>query len=250
MIFERYITSEIKNDAYRAIYEMIKDTDKGISYADMMRLRISGAVSKECHDVYYVAYEKDVAIARHWNGWGKHRDAIGNWGNFFVNERYRGQGIGGKLLGFWWEDFSSYEERPLCFLCSAATKELTDLYSRFGFRPAIKGTDHGPLYMPIGNSPDSFDDFLESYYRESSVLIHKPASAEYRHEIDCLLRFAFYNRGESFEIDGISSFEEALLTYPTRTGILFSEDLHAVGWSFDGKIQVHPLYSTLVVKEL
>ena len=100
MILEKYIPGDVKNDAYTALEEMIRDIDKEKPYADMMRLRVSGQVSSACNDVYYVAHELGRALARHWNGWGKHPDAIGNWGNFYTDEQYRGQGIGGKLIEF------------------------------------------------------------------------------------------------------------------------------------------------------
>lgn len=247
MILEKYIPGEVKNDAYTALQGMIRDIDKGKSYADMMRLRVSGQVSSACNDVYYVAHELGRALARHWNGWGKHPDAIGNWGNFYTDEQYRGQGIGGKLLQFWFEDFQSATDLPLCFLCSTGTRELASLYSRFGFRPAIEGTECGPLYMPVGDSPASFREFCATYYRPSAVLEHRPADVAYRHEIDCLLRFVYMDRDLQFGIKGLPGIEQALLYYPNRCGMLFSDDGHCVGWSFDGETQVHPLYIDSII---
>ena len=55
MIFEKYTTGEQANGAYFALHDMMKAIDLGMSYADMMRLRISGALAKDCHDVYYIA---------------------------------------------------------------------------------------------------------------------------------------------------------------------------------------------------
>ena len=243
MIFEKYTLGEPKNAAYYAVADMMKDRDLGVSYADMIRYRLGGSALPECRDTYYVAHEDGVAAARLWNGWGDHADAIGNWGNFFTDEAYRGQGLGGKLLALWQEDLASRSDTPLCFLCSAGTRELTDLYRRFGFRPAIDGTDHGPLYMPLGDQPESFRDFCKAYYQPSDRLVHKRASIGYRHEIDCLLRFAFADLGLDFGIGETSYIEKALLYAPERAGILYSEDGHAVGWSFDGEVQVHPMYS-------
>lgn len=243
MVFEKYITGTPENDAYKAICQMMVNVQIGVPHADMIRLRLGGSVARECHDVYYVAHENGKGVARHWNGWGKHKDAIGNWGNFLTLEDYRGRGIGGQLLGLWWKDFQTQKKRPLCFLCSAATKELTALYSRFGFRPAIEGTERGPLYMPVGQSPATFREFCESYYQPSKTLVHKRATIEYRHEIDCLLQFARKDMGLTFGIGEMKSVESALLYCPERAGILFAEDGHAVGWSIDGEIQVHPLYN-------
>ena len=47
--------------------------------------------------------------------------------------------------------------------------------------------------------------------------------------------------------DGVAA---ALLYCPERAGILFSEDGHAVGWSFDGEIQVHPMYSGAKIEKI
>lgn len=249
MILEQYIPGKEKNAAYQALFQMMDGFDEGKSYADMIRLRISGAVANECHDVYYIAHENQKALARHWNGWGKHSDAIGNWGNFYTDENCRGRGIGGALLRFWWEDFQKTEDLPLCFLCSTATKELTQLYERFGFRVAIEGTEFGFLYKPCGKSPETFREFHSFYYAPSRVLYHRPATIGYRHEIDCLLRFTFRDLGLEFGLSGQTRIEKMLLDHPQRCGMLFSEDGHCVGWSLDGEIQIHPLYKNLKVIE-
>ena len=250
MIFEKHVCGEQKSEAYFALYDMLKNLDIGASYADMMRWRISGALSEDCHDVYYVAYENGRGVGRHWNGWGKHSDSIGNWGNFFVDSEYRGKGIGGNLLKLWWKDFNACDALPLCFLCSTGSKELTELYGRFGFVTAMEGAERGPLYMPIGDSPSSFREFYNSYYKPSDSIIHKRATVEYRHEIDCLLRFAFMDLGIPFGIGDVKSIESALLYNPERVGILLSDDGHVVGWSFDRKIQAYPLYSHLVAENV
>lgn len=242
MIVEKYTAGAEKNAAFDAISEMMDGFDTGRSYADMMRHRISGAAADECNDIYYVAHEGGRGVSRHWMGFGRHDDAIGNWGNFYTVPESRGKGIGGKLLDFWYKDFKETEPKPLCFLCTAGSVELTRLYSRFGFRPAISGRNFGPLYMPVGDSPASFKDFCDAYYKPSSVLIHRPASIGYRHEIDCLWRFYFVENGLGFGLRGITCMDEGLLYHRERTGMLFSLDGHCVGWSFDGEIITHPLY--------
>lgn len=248
MLFEKYVAGEPKNNAFAALDAMMRGVDVGRSYADMIRYRLGGAAANECHDAYYAAHENGNAIARHWNGWGKHSHAIGNWGNFYTEETYRGKGIGGRLLKLWFEDLCQAEELPLCFLCSAGTRELTDLYRRFGFRPAIEGTDHGPLYMPVGDSPATFKEFYEGYYAPSDVLYHRSATIGYRHEIDCLLRFVYRDMGLPFGVGGLKSVEEGLLYCPERCGMLFSKDGRCVGWSVDGNIQVHPMYLDSAVR--
>ena len=248
MILEKYTAGQEKNGAYEAIRGMMEGFDTDKSYADMMRLRISGALAEECHDVYYVAHESGRGLSRHWMGWGKHADAIGNWGNFYTDEACRGKGIGGQLLRFWYEDFQACADVPLGFFCTVATRELTDLYRRFGFRPAVEGTDCGYLYRPNGDSPATFRAFCERYYRPSDVLYHRRASAGYRHEIDCLLRFVYRDMGLPFGVGGLKSVEEGLLYCPERCGMLFSKDGRCVGWSVDGNIQVHPMYLDSAVR--
>ncbi len=249
MVLEKYIPDTQKGDLHAALCEMMRGFDVGKSYADMIRFRLSGAAADECNDTYYVAREDTKAISRHWNGWGRHPDAIGNWGNFYTNAEYRGRGIGGAVLKLWFEDFQSRTELPLCFLCSTSTKELTALYSRFGFRVAIEGTEYGGLYLPVGNSPATFREFYRAYYKPSDVLEHRRACIGYRHEIDCLLRFALRDLGLPFGIGNIESVEAALLYQPERCGMLFTPDGHCVGWSFDGVKQVYPLYEGAVVEE-
>ena len=249
MIVETYIPRQEKTAAYTALWNMMEGRDPGKSYADMIRLRLSGQLSHQCNDTYYVAREGEIGHARLWNGWGRHPDAIGNWGNFFTTEESRGKGIGGRLLKLWQQDFEGRDDAPLCFLCSAGTKELTQLYAKFGFRVAIEGAEKGFLYRPNGNSPQSFREFYKKYYKPSQVLYHRPATIEYRHEIDCLLRFAFKDLGLTFGIGEEKGIEAPLLYAPHRVGMLFSQDGHCVGWSIDGVRQVYPLYENATAIE-
>ena len=243
MFFEKYVAGGEKNAAYLALWDAMQGFDTDKSYADMMRLRISGGAAKQCYDAYYVAHENGKMLSRHWMGYGKHGDAIGNWGNFFTSPEARGRGIGSRLLEVWYEDLKTTPNLPDCFMCTTSEPWLVRLYRGFGFRPAIRGRDGGPLYMPVGNSPESFAEFADSYYTPSPVLYLKPASIGYRHEIDCLLRFWFVDNGLDIGIRGVDYMEKALLYFPERAGMLFSEDGHCVGWSIDGEIQAHPLYA-------
>ena len=89
MVFEKFTAGADKNGAYYAISEMMRDFDTDKSYADMMRYRISGNAADECNDIYYVTHEGQKALARHWMGFGKHENAVGNWGNFYTDPEYR-----------------------------------------------------------------------------------------------------------------------------------------------------------------
>ena len=243
MIVEKYIPGKEKNAAYSAIYDMMKNFDPGQIYADVMRHRISGAAATECNDTYYVAHEDSKALSRLWMGWGKHADAIGNWGNFYTAPEHRGRGIGGELLSFWFEDLKKINNAPLCFLCTASSEALVSTYAKFGFRPAIEGKKFGPLYMPLGKSPESFREFYTEYYKPSKRIYLRRATLNYRHEIDCLLRFSYINQGLKFGFEDMPLAELALMRDRERCGMLFAEDGHCVGWSYNGEIQVYQLYN-------
>ena len=116
------------------------------------------------------------------------------------------------------------------------------LMSSMPFQHAIEGRDCGPRYRPCGDSPETFKEFCDRYYKPSGVLTLKKATLEYRHEIDCLLKFAYVDIGLQFGLSGLKGVEEALLYSKEKAGMLFSQDGHCVGWSFDGEMQLHPLY--------
>ncbi len=239
---EKFIAGDKSSKAYKAICGMLSGHDVGVSYADMMRYRIDGKAADQCNDVYYVAHEDGKGYSRHWMGWGKHKDAIGNWGNFFTDEAARGKGYGGMVLDLWFEDFKNTENLPLAFFCSTGTEALTKLYARFGFRTVHEDAKYGFLYLPVGNSPETFREFAELYYKPSNVLIHKKATIGNRHELDCLLKFTLSTFKERFIIGDIDCIEKALLYNPQNAGMLFSEDGHCVGWSYKGEYLMHPLY--------
>ena len=113
MTVERFIASKNPSKAQLAMQEMLRDIAVDKSYSKMMRLRLRGDAESECHDVYYTAMDGDRAVSRHWMGWGKHANAIGNWGNFLTIEEYRGKGIGGSVLKKWWDDLHSPDHCPL-----------------------------------------------------------------------------------------------------------------------------------------
>lgn len=249
MIIEAFVPGEEKTEAFFALENMVKDRDIGKSYADMIRYRLKGLATEECKDTYYIAHENARGLCRLWMGWGKHPFAVGNWGNFFTAEDARGCGIGKKMLSFWQEDLKKRRDLPLALFCSAATEELTALYARYGWRCAFKGAKKGRLYLPLGDSPETFDEFCKEYYLPTSHLIQKEATVGYRHEIDCLLHFALKNEGLPFGFEGVAGMEEILLYSPSRAHLLFTEEGKCVGWSLDGKNQIYPEYEkTPIVK--
>lgn len=242
MKYDIYIPGGPKNEAGLVLDQMMKEENPGVSYADMMRYRISGAASEECTDIYFVVHKDGVCYSRLWHGWGKHEDAIGNFGNFKTLEECRGKGIGKEVMKLWHQDIVTRKDLPLGLFCSSKLITFQYFYRPVGFRPAIKGAEAGPLYLPLGNSPETFQQFCDMYYQPSDFLISRPATVQYRHELDLLLRFALQDMGKEFRIGDNVKMEECLLYKPGQANMLFTEQGRCVGWEVDGGIQVHPRY--------
>ncbi len=243
-------------DAHIALKEHIDLLDMTYSYAKMMQYRIAGFSSEECNDIYYVAYEDGKMLSRLWNGWGRHKNAIGNFGNFLTIPEARGKGYGGLLLEMWFKDINEHEDAPLGLFCSAGSKELVALYKKFGFRLAVRNTETGPLYKPLKDSPETFEELYKKYYVPSEKLIAKAATIEYRHEIDLLLKFALLDLGEQFGFEEVGSLEEVFMLKPECSAkILFTENGNVAGWQYineQGKVftQVYPLYKDVQIINL
>lgn len=240
MIFEKFNPEVRGTTAERALFEMMKSAPDR-SYADMIRLRISGGAAEECDDTYFVALEGEKCLSRLWHGWGRHENAIGNFGNFLTLEEARGTGVGRNLLHMWMEDLEGKEKKPLALFCSALPN-IAPIYFPYGFRVAVdKGTGYY-LYKPVGDSPETFQEFCERYYQPADVLICRKATVGWRHEIDCLLKFALADRGLPFGFGEIN-LEAALLYHPGKAELLFTPDERCVGWMFEGEKQLFPAYS-------
>jgi len=245
VIFEKFNPQVRDTVAERAIFDMMKDV-QGKSYADMIRLRISGGAAAECDDTYFVALEGEKCLSRLWHGWGRHENAIGNFGNFLTLEEARGTGVGRRLLHMWMEDLEVKETKPLALFCSAK-EEIAPIYFPYGFRPALAGRTFGPLYKPVGDSPETFGEFCEQYYEPADELICRKATVGWRHEIDCLLKFALADRGLPFGFGEIN-LEAALLYHPGKAELLFTPSGRCVGWMFEGEKQVFPAYSDATIQ--
>ena len=239
---DRFICGDDESVAQRALSKMLENENIGISYADMMRYRVSNRAKDLCIDTYYVAHDGDHAYSRLWNGWGRHENAIGNFGNFVTVETLRGKGLGHRMLEFWLDDITSRNDLPLCFLCMG-DKRAAKLYFPYGFTTIEDGAEWGPLFAPLGDSPKDFREFCADYYRPSKLLFRAPATIEWRHEIDCLLKYSLWSMGGDWRIAG-KTLEEALLYFPHRAELIFSEDSRPVGWIFDGESRIHPSYAS------
>lgn len=121
-------------------------------------------------------------------------------------------------------------------------KRAAKLYFPYGFNTIEKDAAWGSLYMPLGDSPKDFRELCENYYQPSSLLFRRPASVEWRHEIDCLLKYSLWSMGIDYTIDG-KILEQALLYSPGAAELLFTEGGRCVGWMLDGVIKTHPKYA-------
>jgi len=247
-----YDTGEYNPLLQAKLADAVKELDLGKPYSDMIRLRVSGKAAAQCRDIYYIATDNGgELVSRLWMGWGRHKGAVGNWGNFFTEPELRGRGIGKSMLKFWIEDVKNRDDAPLALFCTAGKDHLAELYRPYGWRPAIKGTTCGPLYCPLGNSPESFEQFRDEYYKPARELIFKPASLEWRHEIDCLFKFAMLTLGQDYLPRGVESLEKALLDRDESVRIIFTDTGIPVGLSKtqqDGQkdIRIYPTYLHLI----
>lgn len=240
-IIDKFVCGDAPTDAQKLLAAMLENESIGESYSDMMRYRVSNRAASCCTDIYYVAHADQVALSRLWNGWGKHESAIGNFGNFVTVEEMRGQGLGHRMLDFWFEDIRNRPSLPLCFLCMGE-KRASKLYFPYGFKTIEKDASYGPLYMPLGDSPADFRELCNEYYKPSDILFKMPATVEWRHEIDCLLKYSMWIMGLDYKING-TILEQALLYSPKDTQLLFTDKSRCVGWIYRGEIRIHPNYT-------
>ncbi len=101
------------NTTADALKKHILTLDLSLSYAQMMLNRVNGIYKDQCVDTYYIAQDNGEMFSRLWNGWGKHTNAVGNFGNFLTLEKARGMGLGRELLSMWNKDISEREDIPL-----------------------------------------------------------------------------------------------------------------------------------------
>lgn len=254
IVFEHFVTGSTESKGYLPLLEMCSvpmhpgENPTDSPFGIVMKRRIMGEYKDICTDNYYIAYNEEKCLSRLWTGWGKHKDSIGNFGHFLTLPECRGKGIGREVLKMWIKDMKERPDAPMALFCTASP-EIAEIYRPYGFREALPNQKGGPLYMPIGNSSETFNDFCEEYFKPSDTLVHKKATLEYRHEVDCLLRFAFSLKGLGFTMGESYYIEEYLVRCPERVGFLFSNDGHCVGWSLDGKKKIYPLYENAEIIE-
>jgi GNAT superfamily N-acetyltransferase len=243
-----------KSSGKRALGAVMEKENPTKSYSRIIRKRLSGMFAEECNDYYYVALDDNGdCISRLCWSWGTHADSVGNWGNFQTREDFQGKGVGRNVIQLFIDHLQRESSPPLALFCTCGSESLTKYYSKLGFRPAIAGTTFGPLYCPLGDTPPTFAEFCRNYYTPSDHVIRCLGTAGYRHEIDCLLKFALLAKGLPFGLPSVKTYEDAvllLLNDPTA-GTLERFALpngHTVGWAYTPRngqteIQLHPDYS-------
>ena len=244
----KYCCGQPQNEASLAFQNWLVETRVDRSYHAMMEYRVAGRAAEDCVDTYFLAMEQDRAVARLWNGWGKHPHAAGNFGNFLIREEFRGGGLSRKMLDAWYEDLMGRQDRPLGLFCSVGQPWLIDYYGRYGFRVAVRDENHMRLYKPLDGSPEDFRELCEDYYRPTQSLTVRPATVEWRHEIDCLLQFAMDAVGVPFGFENAPTLEAVLMKPELgQAELLFTLENRPVGWSFTPpggakQWQIHPVY--------
>ena len=234
---EKYVVGNEKDLAYRAVYNMTTGDDK------YMHMRLGGELVDLCTDIYFVTRENDRGLSRVWMCYGKHDGAVCNWGAVYTPEECRGNGYCAMTLDLCFAEIDAMDNPPPALFCTAG--EISRVYKRYGFVPALKGAEMGPMYRPCGNSPKTFQEFCEQYYTETDELFVIDADFGRRNEIDCLLRFALMDMGESFGIGNVKDLFWLLMDEPERAKIVLTKEGKTVGWSVDGEMQLHPKYRSV-----
>ena len=235
-----YLVSHEKDEVYTSLKEMIPQDDLYMHY------RLDGNVVDCCYDKYFAGIEDGKALSRLWMCWGKHEGAVASWGAFFTLPECRGRGIGGKVLDYCFNCVEDLPEKPTALFCTAGTLELTNLYRKYGYVPALRGADRGPLYYPMKGAPATFYEFYKNYYTPADTLYRRPADFGYRNEIDCLLKFAFIDMGLEFGIKGKMLYE-ILLEGKETAEVLLTKDGKCVGWTYNGETQLYPDYKNATI---
>ena len=210
-------------------------------------LRRSIGAVPECEDRFFLASVDGQYAGRLWYGWGRHLDAIGNFGHFEVLEKYQGKGVGRTLLKRFEQDLHHGACRASAIFCSTDSRWMVNICRTMGFRMVDDGQEHGDLFCPVSpNVPKNFKDFCCEYYQPSDKVYMRKATMEYRHELDCLLKICFRKMKLSYEAAGFDSFEAACHhAGQTRKPLycFFTENGHCVGWMFQNCKILYPLYS-------
>ena len=239
--FEKYVVGSGETEGYKALKATIPQEDEYMHY------RLDGNCLKYCEDIFFVAHEDGKALCRIWMCYPRHENPIANWGAVYTLEECRGRGICNKTLAFCIEEIEKLENSPLGLFCTSGQQWVTDMYTKFGFKTAIHDTTRGPLYRPLVDSPETFDEFCKKYYSTAKSLKAVKATWEWRNEIDCLFNFAMRDIGLDYAIDGTRDLYAMLLNGTDKdVKVILTDENKCVGWMIDGKAKVYPTYEELL----
>jgi len=190
----------------------------------------------DCSIDRYCTGEIDGRIAGQvWYGWGRHERPAANFGQVYVDRDYRGLGVTNILMKYLHEDFKT--SPVIGAMCTCSVPWIRDIYKPYGFHQTYP--DSPRLYCPGPGSPFEFKDLAEQYYRSGFALRVVPGTMEYRHEIDCLLKFTLELKKKtvlrSFAASAVTSYQDALFKQEDNRGRIFvvlTLDGRCVGWTF------------------
>lgn len=245
-----YVTGQNRPDSVDALAESLVDFELSQPWSETLRMRVAGKLVDECKDTYYICTDENgKLLSRLWTGWGRHERPVANWGHFVTDENLRGQGIGRVVMAAWQQDMATRDDLPLALFCTASER-ITAFYRPYGWRCAKEGEVKGPLYFPLGDSPETFEEFCKQYYKPASSLVFKKATFEWRHEIDCLFKFYMYCHDLGYMPAGADSLETALIK-GMNFEIIFTDSNIPVGLAHvleDGTkdVRIHPDYLHLL----
>ena len=186
-------------------------------------------------DRYFIGEINGRIAGQVWYGWGCHKRPVANFGQVYVDLDFRGLGITNILMKYLHADFES--SPVMGAMCTCMAPWITDIYRPYGFHQTYP--DSPRLYCPGAGSPFDFKDLSEEYYKNSSALRVLPGTMEYRHEIDCLLKFTLELKKKTaqrnFVASAVTSYQDALFKQEDKQGRIFvvlSDDGRCIGWSF------------------
>ena len=196
--------------------------------------RLAGEFCDVADDRFFFAKIDGEIVGQMWYGWGRHEQPVANFGQVYVATRHRRKGIAERLFSAFCEHFFN-DSPPIAAFCSTGSEWVANIYKSGGFRTIDPEAAYGPLYCPKPGLPDTFDDFSERFYSgQFAGSVHAvPATMEYRHEIDCVLKFTKIRRGVPPK--SIPSFQQAYFDKLDGKGdlvVLMSPRDRPLGWHF------------------
>ena len=204
--------------------------------------RLAGKLHDVSEDRYFFAEIDGEIVGQMWYGWGRHAHPAANFGQVFVAARHRKKGIAERLFAAFSKHYFD-NSPPIAAFCTTGSEWVANIYKAAGFRTIDPKAGCGPLYCPKPGQPETFDEFADKFYRgqcaERAQAI--PATMEYRHEIDCVLKFTLIRKGMLPE--PFPSFQQAYFDHLDGKGdmvVFLSPQKCPLGWRFTPRYGTAP----------